>query len=255
MGMGRTKWGGPVFRFGKRHHVMHRKSLSTAIFASILACLCLAASAAAVRGFGIYGNDMATADKKSQIRPASGRNCKRGGSAEALKVEIGRRTQECIYRTPVIGRDVEIIATSRLLSGTPRKLRRRMFLSVNLRHDKGMGRYQLRVFPLQRKYQLLKVVPGQDIRYLAVGKRISAIRGTNKANKIRLRAFNLLGTRDRDDCRLLVYVNGKRLAVVLDKRSGSLQGRETAFSVGSRRPARGGIGSFDNVKIKIPRPF
>ena len=83
---------------------------------------------------------------------------------------------------------------------------------------------------MQRKYQLRKVVPGQDIRYLAVGKRISAIKGTNKANKIRLRAFNLLDTRDKDDCRLLVYVNGKRLAVVLDKRSGSLQGRETAFS-------------------------
>lgn len=231
------------------------QKLPTILIAAIVAALCVAGTAGAIRGFAIYGNDMGSASKKSQIRPVSGRNCKRGGSAEALKVELGKRTRECIYRTPVIGRDVEIIATSRLLSGTPRELRRRVFLSVSLRSGEGMGRYQLVVFPRQRKYQLRKYVPGQDIRYLAVGKGISAIKGTNQANKIRLRAFNLVDTRDKDDCRLLVYVNGKRLAIVLDKRSGSLQGRETSFSVGSRRSARGAIGSFDNVKIRIPRPF
>lgn len=231
------------------------RKLPTILLAAVAAALLVAGTAGAVRGFTIYGNDMATAAKKSQIRPSSGRNCDRGGSAEALKVEVGERTRECVYRTPVIGRDVEILATARLLSGTPREIRPRMFLSVNLRHDEGMGRYQLRVFPRQRKYQLLKVVPGQDIRFLAVGKRISAIQGINKANKLRLRAFNLVGTRDKDDCRLLVYVNGKRLAVVVDKRSGGLQGRETSFSLGSRRIGRGAIGSFDNVKIRIPRPF
>jgi hypothetical protein len=231
------------------------RKLPTILLAAIVAALSVAATAGAVRGFAIYANDMSTGEKKAQIRPSSGRNCKRGGSPEALKVEIGRRTRECIFRTPVIGRDVEIVTTARLLSGTPREIRRRMFLSVNVRHDEGMGRYQLRVFPRQRKYQLLKVVPGEDIRFLAVGKGISAIKGINMANKLRLRAFNLVDTQDRDDCRLLAYVNGKRLAVVLDKRSGSLQGREASFSVGARRIARDAVGSFDNVTIRIPRPF
>ena len=231
------------------------RKLPTILLAAIVAALCVAATASAVKGFTIYGNDMTTAEQKSQIRPVSGRNCARGGSPEALKVELGRKTRECIYRTPVIGRDLEIIATSRLLSGTPKALRRRIFLSVNVRHEEGMGRYQLRVYPRQRKYQLLKVVPGEDIRFLAVGKGISAIKGTNQANRLRLRAFNLLDTRDKDDARLLVFVNGKRLAVVLDKHSGPLKGRETSFSVGSRRAARGAIGSFDNIKVRIPRPF
>jgi hypothetical protein len=231
------------------------RKLTTILFAAMIAALCVAGTASAVRGFAIYGNDMATADKKSQIRPVSGRACTRGGSPEALKVEVGKRTRECIYRTPVIGRDVEIIATSRLLSGTPSELRRRVYLSVSLRSGEGLGRYQLVVFPLQRKYQVRKYVPGEEVRYLAVGKRISAIKGTNQANKLRLRAFNLVDTRDKDDCRLLVFVNGKRLAVVVDKRSGSLQGRETSFSVGSRRSASGAVASFDNVKIRIPRPF
>ena len=231
------------------------RKLPTILLAAVLAALCVAGTASAVRGFSIYANDMSTAEKKGQIRPSSGRNCVRGGSPEALKVQVGRRTRECIYRTPVIGRDLEIVATARLLSGTPREIRRRTFLSVNLRHDEGMGRYQLRVFPRQRKYQLLKVVPGQGIQYLAVGKGISAIQGINKANKLRLRAFNLLGTNDKDDCRLLAYVNGKRLAVVFDKRSGSLQGRESSFSVGSRRSARDAVASFDNVTVRIPSPF
>ena len=231
------------------------RKLTTILFAAILAALCVAGTASAVKGFAVYGNDMATAEKRAQIRSVSGRACQRGGSPQALKVEIGKRTRECIYRTPVIGRDVEMIATSRLLSGTPRELRRRVFLSVSVRSGEGLGRYQLVVFPLQRKYQLRKYVPGQEVRYLAVGKRISAIKGTNKANNLRLRAFNLLDTRDKDDCRLLVSVNGDRLAVVIDKRSGSLQGREVSFSIGSRRSARGSVGSFDNVKVKIPRPF
>jgi hypothetical protein len=230
------------------------RKLTTILLALFVGGLCVAASASAIKAFSIYANDMSTTEKKAQIRAVSGRACQRGGSPEALKVELGRKTQECILRTPVVGRDVEIIVTERLLSGTPRPQRRRTFLAVNLRHGKGLGRYQLAVFPLQRKYQLRKVVPGRDIRYLAVGKRISAIKGTNKANRIRLRAFNLRGTRDKDDCRLLVYVNGKRLAVVTDPRSGSLQGRETSFSAGAGRPDRGAIASFDNVKVRVPRP-
>lgn len=232
---------------------MSRK-LTTILLATALAGLCLAASAGAIGSFGIYANDMSTAEKKAQIRATTGRNCKRGGSAEALRVEIGKRTKECVFRTPVIGRDVEIIVTERLLSGTPRALRPRVYLSVSLRRQKGMGAYQLLVYPLQRKYQLRKIVPGEDIRYLAVGKQISAIKGINEANKIRLRAFNLINTRDKDDCRLLVYVNGKRLAVITDKRSGGLQGRETGFSAGARRGANGAIASFDNVKVRVPRP-
>ena len=231
------------------------RKLTTTLLAAIVAALCVAASASAVKGFAIYANEMDSADMRAQVRKASGRSCQRGGSPQALRVELGKRTRECIYRTPVIGRDVEIIATSRLLSGTPRELRQRTFLSVSLRHDQGAGRYQLVVFPRQRKYQLRKLVPGQDIRYLAVGKGISAIKGTNKANRIRLRAFNMVNTDDKDDCRLILSVNGKRLAVVVDKRSGSLKGRETAFSIGSRRSARGAIGSFDNIKISVPRPF
>lgn len=231
------------------------RKLTTIVLSLLAAALLVAASAGAEPGFQIYENDMNSQEQKKDFFRVSGRACERGGSEEALRVTFGRKTRECIYRTPVIGRNLEIIVTERLLSGTPRRLARRTFLAVNLRSAEGAGRYQLRVFPVQRKYQLIKAVPGERPRYLAVGKQISAIRGINKGNRVRLRAFNRVNTPAPNDCRLLVYVNGERLAVVTDERSGKLEGRETTFSAGSRRGARNAVVSFDNVKIRVPRPF
>lgn len=232
-----------------------RTKLTRTLLAGLALAILVTGLAAAAAGVEIYRNEMTEFERRSDFRKVGGRKCKRGGSPKALRVELGRRTAECVYRTPVVGRDLEIIVTERLLSPTPRKMRRRIFLSVSLRSGKGLGRYQLKVFPIQRKYQLLKYVPGQGIRYLAVGKNISAIKGTNKGNRVRLRAFNMGRTRDRNDARLLVYVNGKRLAVYRDPRAGQLEGRETLFSVGSKRRARTAMGSFDNVIIRIPNPF
>jgi hypothetical protein len=228
------------------------KRLAPVIIAALCGALLLGV-AQAVGAVAIYGNGMNSVAKRAEVRKATGRNCDRGGSDEALRVELGRRTRECVYQVPVVGRDLEIIATERLLSGTPRAQRRRMFLAVNLRS--GAGRYQLAVFPLQRKYQLRKYVPGVGIRYLAIGKNISRIRGINRANELRLRAFNMKNTRDRDDCRLAIFINGKRMAVITDEQSGPLEGRSTTVSFGSKKPAPGAKASFDDVIVRVPDPF
>ena len=230
-----------------------RRKLTFATLAALAGLLCVASAAMAVRAIGVYSNDMETTAKRGQLLKLSGRNCDRGGSEIALKVEIGERTKECAYRTPVVGRDLEIVATERLLSGTPEARRRGAFLSLSLRSGGG-SRYQLLVFPLQRKYQLRKVTDG-EVEFLAVGKQINRIQGLNKANQLRLRAFNLLDTRDKDDCRLLVYVNGKRFAVVTDRGAGPLRGRFVSISAGAGRNAGGVIASFDDVAVRVPSPF
>lgn len=231
-----------------------RTRLSIALAATLVAGLVLAAAAFGVKAIGIYKNNMNTVAKRSQLLKISGRNCDRGGSDRALRVEIGKRTEECAYRSPVIGRDVEIFATERLLSGTPEGIRKRMYLGLDLRAGGG-AKYQLAVFPLQRKYQLRKDLPGGRREFLAVGKTIRRIRGVNKANVLRLRAFNIERTRDKDDCRLLVYINDKRMAVVTDDSAGPLQGRFTGVSIGSRKPASGAKASFDDVIVRVPAPF
>ena len=231
-----------------------RRRFFIALTATLAGALCLAAAAWAVKAIGIYKNNMDTVAKRSQVLKISGRNCDRGGSSRALRVEIGKRTEECAYRTPVVGRDVEIFATERLLSGTPDGIRKRMFLGVNVRAGGGT-KYQLAVFPLQRKYQLRKDLPGGQREFLAVGKNIRRIKGVNKANELRLRAFNIERTRDKDDCRLLVFINDKRMAVVTDDSAGPLQGRFTGVSFGSRKPAAGAKASFDDVIVRVPAPF
>jgi hypothetical protein len=70
-----------------------------------------------------------------------------------------------------------------------------------------------------------------------------------------LRAFNLTGTPDPDDCRLLAKVNGQRLTVATDSSSGQIAGRFSALSVGSTRNARAALASFDDVLVRVPDPF
>jgi hypothetical protein len=221
---------------------------------AVVACLATAGSAFAVKAIAIYANSMGSTAKRAQIVKIAGSNCDRGGSPLALRVTVGERTDECVYRTPVVGRDVEIFATARLLSGTPRALRKRTFLALNLRNGGG-GKYQLAVFPLQRKFQLRKDLPDGTRKFLAVGKGIKRIHGINKANDLRLRAFNLERTPDKDDCRLLVFIGDKRLAVVTDDHAGPLRGRYASMSVGSAKNASGATASFDDVLVRVPSPF
>lgn len=231
-----------------------RTRFTITFLVAVVACLATAGAAIAVKAIAIYANDMDSTAKRKQVVKSAGKNCDRGGSPIALRVTVGPRTDECIYRTPVVGRDVEIFATARLLSGTPRDIRKRTFLALNLRNGGG-GKYQLAVFPLQRKFQLRKDLPDGTRKFLAVGKRIKRIHGINKANVMRLRAFNLERTRDKDDCRLLVYIGDKRLAVVTDDHAGPLRGRFASVSVGSSRNASGAVASFDDLVVRVPSPF
>ena len=230
------------------------KRLTIVFWAALALAAVTASSAFAVKALSIYRNNMDSGAKRGQMVAVSGQNCDRGGSPRAFKVTVGRRTKECSYRTPVVGRDLEIFSTGRLLSGTPREKRSRMFLALNLRSGGG-ARYQLAVFPLQRKYQLRKILRNGTTKFLAVGKQIRRIKGINKANVMRLRAFNLTSTSEKDDCRLLVFINEKRMAVVTDHSAGPLKGRFSGVSVGSRKISSGAVASFDDVVVRVPSPF
>ena len=231
-----------------------RNRLTISLLIAALGTLALAGSALAVRAIGIYGNNMDSVAKRKQIAKVSGRVCQRGGSSRAFKAAIGKRTAECIYRTPVVGRDTEVSATARLLSGTPREIRKRTFVALDLRTGGG-GKYQLAVFPRLRKFQLRKDSPDGTRKFLAVGKGIKRIHGINKANLLRLRAFNREDTQPKGDVRLTVFIGGKRLAVVTDPSGGELKGRFAGFSVGSSKNAPGAVASFDDVAVRVPSPF
>src|SRR5215470_2351975 len=111
----------------------------TALVVGLLACALAGASM-----IGIYRNSMASLAQRKQMVKLSGRSCDRAGVGGAMRVVIGKKTSACSYRTPVLGRDLEIAATERLLSGTPTSLQRKAFLGLELRAGGG-AKYALLV--------------------------------------------------------------------------------------------------------------
>jgi hypothetical protein len=222
--------------------------------ALVVATLALVAGASAAV-IGIYRNSMGSDGLRGQIAKLDGGRCGRGGSDAAFRIVVGKATRECSYRTPVIGRDLEIAAVGRLLRGTPKAVARRAYLALNLRAGAGGARYQLAAFPLQRKAQLRKVLPDGKVEYLHVERGVRT-RGGGRANELRLRAFNVTGGRDKGKCTVVALVGNERIAAVTDGAAGLLQGRTSGFSLGSAGGnAKGAKASFDDVVVRVPSPY
>ena len=230
-----------------------RLRLTVGVLATAIALLALAGSAGAAL-IGIYRNSMETTAQRSEAIKLSGERCGRGGSDTALRVVVGKRTKECSYRTIVLGRDLEISATGRLLSSTPKAVRQKAYLALTLRAGDG-AHYQLLAYPLQRKAQLRKTLTDGSVEYLRIAKNVKTIMGVDKANKLRLRAFNITGGPDKGHCQILAYVGKVLVADFTDRAAGDLQGRASGFAVGANKSAKGAAASFDDVVVRVPNPF
>ncbi|HEX6228796.1 MAG TPA: hypothetical protein VFZ41_04950 [Solirubrobacterales bacterium] len=227
----------------------------TALAAALAAVLVIAATATAAT-IGIYRNSMQSQGLRGQVVKLVGERCGRGGSGKALRVVVGKRTRECAYRTPVIGRDLEVQAVARLLSGTPKQLRHGAYLAVNLRAGRAGAHYQLAVYPLQRKAQLRKTLSNGRVKYLHVEKNVRSVKGVNRANELRLRAFNVTRGPEKGSCRIAAFVGRRRVANVVDTAAGDLEGRASGFGIGrTAGGAKGLVASFDDVVVRVPNPF
>ncbi|HEU4736770.1 MAG TPA: hypothetical protein VFS48_07070 [Solirubrobacterales bacterium] len=232
------------------------KLLRPAVFALLLASMLAFAASAGADLIGVYRNTMENKGQLGQITKLSGERCARGSGADGFTVTIGKATKECSYRTPVLGRDLEIAATMRLLSRSqvPMSVQRSAYLAVDLRAGGG-ARYQLAVYPLQGKAQVRKVLADGGIEYLAIEKEVAGIDGADKAIQLRLRAFNLTTGEEKGTCQLLAFVGGEPIAEVSDAAAGELSGRASGFSLGSAKVAKGAQASVDDVVVRVPSPF
>ncbi len=221
-----------------------------AVFASALVLVAAAAGAMV----GVYRNSLETTSQRSQLVKLSGPSCTRGGSQHSVRIVFGKRTSECSYRTPVLGRDLEVAATERLLSGTPKSLQRKMFLGLVLRAGGG-ARYQFAVYPIQQKTQLREYLAGGSVKYLAIEREVSAVKGIDKANQLRLSAVNVSSGPEKGQCLLRAYVGGQLVAEVTDPGAGELGGRASGVAIGSAKSSSGAIASVDDVVVRVPSPF
>jgi hypothetical protein len=219
-----------------------------------LAVLGSAASVAAALGAAIpvYSNDMSSAGARGQVVRLTGSQCARGDGAGALKVTVGKRTRECDLRTPVVGANLDITTTARLLSGTPSDIQSGVFVAVGLRTGDG-GQYQLAVFPKKGSYQLRRDTPPDGSRTLLGHGKSNAVKDVGKANKLRLQAFSSTG----GDTRVTGFINGRKLPSVVDPAhtATALSGRYSTIGVGSAKAANGAAASFDDLSVAVPDPF
>ncbi len=231
--------------------------MRTRFIAILLAALAAGAlalsSVAGAAMVGIYRNGMESTTARSQMIKLSGRSCARGGAESALRVVLGEKTESCAFRTPVLGRDLEIAATERLLSGTPTALQHRAYLGLELRAGAGT-KYQMLVYPLQRKVQLVKVTT-EGAKYLAIAKNQTAVQGVNKANTLRLRALNITSGPEKGQTDLVAYVGSTLVAEGSDTAAGEVSGSASAVVVGAGKNGDGLIASIDDVVVRVPSPF
>ncbi len=223
-------------------------TLLAALVAGLLACALAGASM-----IGIYRNSMGSLAQRSQMVKLSGHSCDRAGVGGAMRIVIGKATSSCSYRTPVLGRDLEIAATERLLSSTPTSLQRKAFLGLVLRAGGG-AKYELLVFPRQRKAQLIKVTK-EGSKYLAVAKNQKAVLGVNEANKLRLRALNVTSGPEKGTANLVAYIGGAKVVEATDAGAGELGGRASGVIVGTVKNGNGIVASVDDVVVRVPSPF
>ena len=229
------------------------KARFSATFLAALAVGLLACSVAGAAMIGIYRNSMESLAQRSQLVKLAGTNCARAGANGAMRITLGEKTASCSFRTPVLGRDLEIAATERLLSGTPENLQRKAFLGLELRAGAG-AKYQLLVFPRQRKAQLVKVTEAGS-KYLAIAKNEQTIKGINEANVLRLRAVNVSSGPEKGQARLFAYVGKTLVGEAVDAGAGELTGRNSAVIVGTIKNGNGVVASVDDVVIRVPSPF
>lgn len=230
-----------------------RTRFTAALLACLAAGLLACASAGAAEMIGIYRNGLETLAQRSQLLKLTGANCARAGVGTALQVTIGKRTKSCSFRTPVVGRDLEIAATERLSSATPKSLQHAAYLGLELRAGGG-AKYRLLAYPLQQKVQLVKITPG-GTTFLAIAKNVEAIGGLDTPNTLRLRAVNITEGEEKGKAQLTGYIGREPVVEATDGAAGELKGRFSTITVGARKAANELVASFSQLVIRIPSPF
>jgi len=222
--------------------------LFTSVFAIAGLVLTGAASAAFV---AIYRNALESTAQRSEVLKISGQSCTRGGGQTSLKITVGKLTEECAYRTPVIGSDLEIAATGRIISGTPASVARKAFLGLQL-HVGGGGKLELRVFPGQQKAQIARATEA-GIKYLAIKKNIVSLKEA-KAVVLRLRVVEGSGEA-AGTCKIGGYLSGELVIEAEDPACGELKGESTALAAGATNNGSGVIASFAAIVVRVPVRF
>jgi hypothetical protein len=200
----------------------------------------------------IYRNALETTTQRSEILKLSGKACTRGGGQATLNITVGKLTEECAYKTPVVGQDLEIAATGSITTATPAKVAKKAFLALQLRAGGG-AKLELRVFPGQKKAQIVRITE-EGIKFLAVTKDIVSLKEVNKPVVLRLRAISGAGELAAT-CKIGGYLAGELVVEAEDATCGELKGESTAIAAGATNNGVGVVAGFAAIVVRTPVRF
>jgi hypothetical protein len=229
---------------------MKTKVILATVLATVLGLFAVASASGAF--VAIYRNALETTAQRSEVLKLAGQSCTRGGAPTALKITVGKLTEECAYRTPVIGSDLEIAATGRIIAGTPPAVAKKAFLGMQLRVGSG-DKIEFRVFPSQKKVQIARITE-EGIHFLAIEKNVAAVQPGEKANVLRLRVVS--GAKEEaGTCKIGGYLGGELVVEASDESCGELTGEMTGLSAGAPNNGSGLIATFEAIVVRTPVRF
>jgi hypothetical protein len=211
--------------------------------------LALASSAGvAAASVVIYNNPFKSKAAFREVKKFDGKKgCSRFfPGKKGYGAEVKKGPLQCDYRTPVTGDskepDHEIEVAAKVSDATAKGVRKGAYVGVAVRADKS-SRYELRVFPEQRKWQVKRKPDGGGGDFPAEGTD-GDIGKVGKSNKLKLRAF---------DDKVTAFVNKKSVASLTDSDPGDLNGRKTMIVAGSTSKKKSSTEVvFNNLRIRIP---
>ncbi len=177
---------------------------------------------------------------------------------DTMGVIVGQGTNACGFRSSVVGdsssggTSLEMAASTNLTGSTPAKLRKKVYIGVAVRQSDNEG-YELRVLPVNQKWQVFRDAKGSGGSTLFASGPCKCIRAAGgKRNDLVLRAFN-----EGSAVRLRAVINGKVKLNAKDTAGNQPAGRRTVLVLGAKgnASAKGAVGAFDDVAIRVPNPF
>jgi hypothetical protein len=207
-------------------------------------------AAAALAFVTIYKNNFTSKSAyKEVVRVGGGQKaCQRDWSEkrERMVIELGKAPGACIYKPPVQGDgpqpDHRFDADGRVLKKTGDNIRDEAYLSIAVRVG-GDKRYELRVFPKGKDYQLRRQPNGPGFPMNGPS---PAIGGIGQQNRMRLLV---------DGNQVSAFVNGTPVANTVDANASELPGAKVEFGVGNNDDSRKKtVATFDKLKLAVPDP-
>ena len=209
---------------------------------------CCALAGVAYGFVEVYSNSFASKPQFRSVKTVSGEKCDRVWKEKHKRMGISTKNgpRHCRYKLPVQGSspqpDHRFDLTGRISKETEGAIRSDAYISSSVRVGDGK-RYEVRVFPKDRDYELRRK-PGGGGFPNAGGS--GAIKGIGKANKIRLLV---------EGARVRVTINGTEVADLTDASPGELKGTKIEFGVGSERnTSKATRATIDSVKVSVPTP-